>query len=181
MFFLLSTSAWRSGSTRACSFWMAACSFWMAACSFCASEICSRRGRILSFKVIWSSKISEDRFPDKQTDWDRELSENLTLDGIRSIQLWDDMLMAGKRLPINSYMRCCHFVGWGMKISPGCWPGTCAAPPPPPPGPPASFHARACESQKRVVIRMSRREQDGIEAEASRQGRWEAQKRWNET
>ena len=27
-------------------------------------------------------------------------------------------------------------------------------------------HARACESQKRVVIRMSRREQDGIEAEA---------------
>ena len=26
------------------------------------------------------------------------------------------------------------------------------------------FHARACESQKRVVIRMSRREQDGIEA-----------------
>jgi hypothetical protein len=32
-------------------------------------------------------------------------------------------------------------------------------------------HARACESQKQVVIRMSRREQDGIEAEASRQGR----------
>ena len=27
-------------------------------------------------------------------------------------------------------------------------------------------HARACESQKRVVTRMSRREQDGIEAEA---------------
>ena len=26
------------------------------------------------------------------------------------------------------------------------------------------FHARACESQKRVVIIMSRREQDGIEA-----------------
>ena len=28
------------------------------------------------------------------------------------------------------------------------------------------YHARACESQKRVVIRMSRREQDGIEADA---------------
>jgi len=38
-------------------------------------------------------------------------------------------------------------------------------------------HARACESQKWVVIRMSRREQDGIEAEALRQGRSEAQKR----
>ena len=28
-------------------------------------------------------------------------------------------------------------------------------------------NARACESQKRVVTRMSRREQDGIEADAS--------------
>ena len=29
------------------------------------------------------------------------------------------------------------------------------------------FHARACESQKRVVMWMSRREQDGKEADAS--------------
>ena len=40
--------------------------------------------------------------------------------------------------------------------------GPCTSPPPP--GPPASCHARACESQKRVVTRLSRREQDGIEA-----------------
>ena len=55
-----------------------------------------------------------------------------------------------------------------MKISPSCRPGTCLSPPPPPP---AIFHARACESQKRVVTRLARREQDGIEAGALRHGR----------
>jgi hypothetical protein len=44
----------------------------------------------------------------------------------------------------------------------------------PPPGPPASCHKRACGSQKRVVIRMSRRVQDGIGRSIEhRQGRSE--------
>jgi len=63
---------------------------------------------------------------------------------------------------LTSYRGQCLFLG--------CSPGTCVPPPPAP----ASCHARACESQKRVVIRMSRCEQDGLGRSIEhRQGRSE--------